>query len=107
MNSIANVNNITLITAGRKAKPKTGYKRLSLNKHDKLDDALKAARNEIERIKRIVVRHSDQGDVTVAKLDLFWNQFESVRWDLAKRSMRDYSPRQQATHCAKKLPDDA
>ena len=102
MNSIANVNNITLITAGRKAKPKTGYKRLSLNKHDKLDDALKTARDEIERIKRIVARHSDQGDATVAKLDRFWGQFEAIRRDLIERCVRDHSKKDQVMHSARK-----
>lgn len=107
MKSIANPNNVTSISAARKAKPTTGYKRLPLNKHDKLDDALKAARNEVERIKRIVARHSDERDATVAKLDLFWRQFEAVRGDLAHRSMRDYSKKEQVMHYARKLPGDA
>lgn len=107
MKIIPNHNNVTPIAAARKCRRKTGYKRLSLNKHDKLDDALKAARNEIERIKRIVARHSDHDDATVIKLDRFWNQFEAVRWDLAKRSMRDYSKKQHAMHLARKLPSDA
>ena len=85
MNIIPNQNNVTHISAARSAKSKPGYKRLSLNKHDKLDDALKSARNEIERIKRIVARHSDHGDAIVAKLDRFWEQFEAVRWDLMQR----------------------
>lgn len=104
MNIIANQNNVTPITAGaRKAKPKTGYKRLSLNKHDKLDDALKATRNEIERIKRIVARHSDKGDATVIKLDRFWQQFEAVRWDLMQRCDRDHSKKERIMHYARKF----
>ena len=102
MNIIPNLNNITPIAAARKNRRKTGYKRLSLNKHDKLDDALKAARNEIERIKRIVARHSDQGDATVAKLDRFWEQFEAVRWDLMQRCERDHSKKDQVMHFARK-----
>ena len=43
MKIIPNQNNVTHISAAQKIKRKTGYKRLSLNKHDKLDDALKAA----------------------------------------------------------------
>ncbi len=107
MTNLANVNNVTLLTAARKAKRNTGYKRLSLNKYDKLDDALKATRNEIERIKRIVARHSDHGDATVQKLDRFWNQVEAVRWDLAQRKMRDYSKNQLAMHYARNMASDA
>ena len=102
MRNLTNTNNVTSITSARKAKPKSGYKRLSLNKHDKLDDALKAARDEIERIKRIVARHSDHGDATVARLDRFWEQFEAVRWDLMQRCERDHSKKDQVMHSARK-----
>ena len=107
MKSIANLNNVTPIAAARKNRRKAGYKRLSLNKHDKLDDALKAARNEAERIKRIVARHSDPGDPIVARLDRFWGQYEAIRWDLTLRCNGDYSQKEQALHCARKLPSDA
>ncbi len=107
MKSIANQNNVTSIATARRAKRKTGYKRLSLNKHDKLDDALKAARNEAERIKRIIIRHSDPGDSTVEKLERFWNQYESLRGDLAQRRGRDYSQKEQVMHMARTMPDDA
>jgi len=107
MRNNAPTNNVTPITSARKAKPKSGYKRLSLNKHDKLDDALKAARDEVERIKRIVARHSDQGDTTVAKLDRFWEQFEAVRWDLIERGGRDHSKKDQVMHSARKYDGGA
>ena len=107
MTIIANQNNVTPIASARKNKRKTGYKRLSLNKHDKLDDALKAARNEAERIKRIVARHSDPDDPIVEKLERFWQQYEAIRWALSERCSRDYSMKQQALHCARKLPSDA
>ncbi len=102
MKIIPNQNNVTHISAAQKAKSKTGYKRLSINKHDKLDDALKAARNEIERIKRIVARHSDQGDATVAKLDRFWGQFEAMRRDLIERCGRDHSKKDRLIHSVRK-----
>ena len=107
MNIIANLNNVTPITTARKTRRKIGYKRLSLNKHDKLDDALKAARNEAERIKRIVVRHSDPGDPIVEKLERFWEQYEAIRWALYERRSRDYSKKEQVLHYARKLPSDA
>ncbi len=100
-------NNVTPITAARKSKPKTGYKRLSLNKYDKLDDALKAARNEADRIKRIVARHSGPGGPIVEKLECFWEQYEAIRWALYERRSRDYSKKEQALHYARKLPSDA
>ena len=105
MRNQTDAGNVTPISAARK--PKSGYKRLSLNKHDKLDDALKAARNEVERIKRVVARHSDQGDTTVAKLDRFWEQFEAIRWDLIERCGRDHSRKEQALHAARQIPGDA
>ena len=104
MRDKAITSNVTPITAARKSKPKTGYKRLSLNKYDKLDDRLKAARNEIELIKRIMVRHSDPGDPIVEKLDRFWEQYEAIRWDLIQRCGRDHCKKDQVMHSARKYP---
>lgn len=107
MNIIPKPYNVTPVVAARNNERKTSYKRLSLNKYDKLDSDLKAARNEIERIKRIVARHSDPGDATVEKLERFWYQFEAIRGDLIGRCEHDDSMGMCVKHYARKLPSEA
>lgn len=70
---------------------------LTLSQYDKIDAALKQARNDVDRLRKIVARRSDPDDLTLMMLADFWDQFEMSRYALAKRREREYSIKEIAT----------
>lgn len=70
------------------------HKPLTLNQHEKISAILKQARNDVERVRKIVARRSDLDDIELRMLEDFWNQFESTRWKLSQRMAREHSRRE-------------
>ena len=69
------------------------HRPLTLNQHEKICAILKQARNDVERVRKIVARRSDPDDIELRMLEDFWNRFEATRWKLSQRMTREHTRR--------------